>query len=346
MLRGVLCPAPVCWIITEREGNRVSSLKNDSAVLAGKQRTDSKHQRLWLKIVQRRYIYLMLLPVLLYFLVFHYFPMIGILIAFKDYSVKYTFWENIFHTPWVGFKHFISFFESFYFQRVFWNTVIINLYGLLFTFPAPILLALLLNEVKNMRFKKTVQSITYMPHFISMVVIAGLVIDFTSSTGVINTILNLFGVEKIQFLIEPEWFRTVYIISAIWQEIGWGSIIYLAALAGIDAELYEAAVIDGAGRWKQMTSVTIPCITPTIIILLILKIGQMMNVGVEKILLLYRPTTYETADVISSYVYRRGMIEMQYSFSTAVGLFNSIINFTLLVSANQFSKKFSETSLW
>ena len=297
-------------------------------------------------MVQHRYIYFMLLPVMLYFIVFHYFPMVGILIAFKDYSVKYTFWENIFHTPWVGLKHFKSFFESFYFQRVFWNTVIINLYGLIFTFPAPVLLALLLNEVRNIRFKKIVQSITYMPHFISMVVIAGLVIDFTSSNGAINTILDFFGQERIQFLIEPEWFRPVYIISAIWQEIGWGSIIYLAALAGIDAELYEAAGIAGAGRWRQATSVTLPCIAPTIIILLILKIGQMMNVGVEKILLLYRSTTYETADVISSYVYRRGMIEMQYSFSTAVGLFNSIINFTLLVSANWLSRKFSETSLW
>ena len=306
----------------------------------------SSRQKLWLKMVQHRYIYFMLLPVMLYFIVFHYFPMVGILIAFKDYSVKYTFWENIFHTPWVGLKHFKSFFESFYFQRVFWNTVIINLYGLIFTFPAPVLLALLLNEVRNIRFKKIVQSITYMPHFISMVVIAGLVIDFTSSNGAINTILDFFGQERMQFLIEPEWFRPVYIISAIWQEIGWGSIIYLAALAGIDAELYEAAVIDGAGRWRQAISVTLPCIAPTIIILLILKIGQMMNVGVEKILLLYRSTTYETADVISSYVYRRGMIEMQYSFSTAVGLFNSIINFTLLVSANWLSRKFSETSLW
>lgn len=324
-------------------GYNVSVLKGKSV---SQPVAESPKHRLWMKVIQHRYIYLMLFPVMLYYVVFHYFPMIGITIAFKDYSVKYTIWENIFKTPWVGLKHFRSFFESFYFQRVFWNTVIINIYGLIFTFPAPILLALLLNEVRAMRFKKTVQSITYMPHFISMVVIAGLVIDFTSSNGVINTILSAFGHERIQFLIEPQWFRTVYIISAIWQEIGWGSIIYLAALAGIDAELYEAAVIDGAGRWKQMTNVTLPCIAPTIIILLILKIGQMMNVGVEKILLLYRPTTYETADVISSYVYRRGMIEMQYSFSTAVGLFNSIINFTLLVSANQLSKKVSETSLW
>lgn len=303
-------------------------------------------KRLGARILANKYVYLMLLPVLLYYIIFHYFPMIGIVIAFKNYSLKYDFWYNIFQTPFVGFKHFTNFFKSFYFQRVFFNTLIINLYSILFAFPAPIILALLLNEVKHARYKKVVQTVTYIPHFISMVVMAGLVLDFTSSNGAINTIITAFGGKAIQFMIQPEWFRTVYIVSAIWQETGWGSIIYLAALAGVDSEQYEAAVIDGAGRWKQAIHITLPNIAPTIIILLILKIGQMMNVGVEKILLLYSSTTYETADVISSYVYRRGLLESDYSFSTAVGLFNSVINFVLLVTTNTLSKKFSETSLW
>ena len=314
--------------------------------MSAKTNTTKQNRNLWAKLVQNRYVYLMLLPVILYYIIFHYLPMIGVLIAFKDYTMKYTFWENIVSTPWVGLKHFKSFFQSYNFLRTFRNTILINAYGLLFTFPAPIILALLLNEVRHITFKKTVQSITYLPHFISLVVVAGLVKDFTSSTGFINTIISSFGGKPIQFLIEPEWFRTVYIVSSIWQETGWGSIIYLAALAGVDAELYEAAVIDGAGRWKQMTHVTLPNIAPTIVILLILKIGQMMNVGVEKILLLQTDTNKETSEVISSYVYHRGIIEAQFSFSTAVGLFNSVINFALLIGANQFSKKFSETSLW
>ena len=305
-------------------------------------RKGSLGARMW----QHRYVYLMLLPVMLYYLIFHYLPMVGVLIAFKDYSMKYSFWENIVNTPWVGFKHFLSFFRSYNFVRTLRNTLLINVLGLLFTFPAPIILALLLNEVTHIRFKKAVQTVTYLPHFISMVVVCGLVIDFTSSNGLFNTIITAFGGKSIQFMLEPAWFRPVYIISSIWQETGWGSIIYLAALAGVDAELYEAAVIDGAGRWKQMTHVTLPSIAPTIFILLILRIGQMMNIGVEKILLLQTQTNMEASDVISSYVYRRGLVEAQFSFSTAVGLFNSVINFILLISANQTSSKLTETSLW
>ena len=295
---------------------------------------------------QYRYVYLMLLPVMLYYIIFHYLPMIGVVIAFKDYSMKYTFWENIVNTPWVGFKHFQSFFQSHYFVRTLRNTILINVLGLLLTFPAPIILALLLNEVTHLRFKKTVQTVTYLPHFISMVVVCGLVIDFTSSDGLFNTIIKAMGGKAIQFMLEPGWFRPVYILSAICQETGWGSIIYLAALSGVDSELYEAAVIDGAGRWKQMTNVTLPSIAPTIVILLILRIGQMMNIGVEKILLLQTQTNREASDVISSYVYERGLVNAQFSFSTAVGLFNSVINFVLLISANKISRKLTETSLW
>lgn len=297
-------------------------------------------------IKKNKYIYLMLLPVMLYFLIFQYLPMVGIVLAFKNYSVRYDIWTNLFVTPFVGMKHFVDFFTGIYFERTFFNTIILNMYALIFGFPAPIILALLLNELKSKWFMKTVQTITYMPHFISMVVVCGLIFDFTSANGFINSIIIMLGGSKIQFMIEPSWFRGIYVSSNIWQEIGWGSILYLAALAGIDSELYEAGVLDGAGRWKQLIHITIPGIMPTIIIMLILKVGQMMNIGVEKIILLQLPATYETSDVISSYVYRRGLLEAQYSFATAVGLFNSIINFILLVSMNKLSKKMTESSLW
>lgn len=293
-----------------------------------------------------KYLYLMLLPVVLYYLVFQYLPMLGIVIAFKDYSFKYNLFQNIFSTPFVGFKHFISFFTGISFKQVVLNTLIINIYGLLFSFPAPIILALLLNELRFRRFKGLVQSITYMPHFISMVVMTGIVIDFVSSNGLINNIIQMTGHKKIMFLIEPSWFRTIYISSDIWQQVGWGSIIYLAALAGINPELYESAVMDGASRWRQMISITIPCLLPTIMILLILRIGQMMSIGVEKIILLYQPMTYDTSDVISSYVFRQGILNQQISYTTAVGFFNSVINFTLLSLANFASKRATESSLW
>lgn len=298
------------------------------------------------QVLKYKYVYIMLAPVMLYFILFQYLPMFGVILAFKNYSIRYDLWTNLFHTPFIGFKHFIDFFNGIYFQRVFFNTIILNFYGLIFNFPAPIILALLLNELRSPCYKKTIQTITYMPHFISLVVVCGLVIDFTSSSGFINTLIEMAGGSKVQFITESDWFRPIYVISGIWQEVGWGSIIYLAALAGIDAELYEAAVIDGAGRFRQLFYITIPCLMPTIVILLILRVGQMMNIGVEKILLLYLPTTYETSDVISSYVYRRGLLEMQYSFTTAVGLFNSIINFTLLIAMNKLSKKATESSLW
>jgi putative aldouronate transport system permease protein len=295
-----------------------------------------------LDIRKNKLLYVMLLPVLLYYVIFHYAPMYGALIAFKDFSPRLGIWGS----EWVGFEHFETFFTGAYFWRTIKNTIMISFYELIFGFPAPILLALLLNEVKQAMFKRTVQTITYMPHFISLVVICGIVKDFTSSEGVINDMITFFGGERSTFLLEPELFRSVYVTSGIWQHIGWGTIIYLAALTGIDQEQYEAAKIDGAGRWKQMLHVTIPGLKPTIIILLILEIGRMMNVGFEKIILLYNPTTYETADVISSYVYRVGLQDFNYSFSSAVGLFNSVINFALLICSNWLSRKFNETSLW
>ncbi|MFD0677354.1 MULTISPECIES: ABC transporter permease [unclassified Paenibacillus] len=293
-------------------------------------------------IRKNKLLYVMLLPVLLYYVIFHYAPMYGAIIAFKDFSPRLGIWGS----DWVGFEHFQTFFTGPYFWRTIKNTVLMSFYELVFGFPAPILLALLLNELRHSLFKRTVQTVTYMPHFISLVVICGMVKDFTASEGVINDLISFFGGERSTFLLEPGLFRTIYISSGIWQHIGWGTIIYLAALTGIDPEQYEAARIDGAGRWKQMVHITVPGLMPTIIILLILEIGRMMNVGFEKIILLYNPSTYETADVVSSYVYRVGLQDFNYSFSSAVGLFNSLVNFILLLFSNWLSRKFNDTSLW
>lgn len=289
-----------------------------------------------------RYIYLMSLPVIIYYLLFHYLPMYGAIISFKNFSPGLGIWGS----PWVGFQNFEDFFSGPYFFRIFRNTILINFYQLIFSFPAPIILALLLNELTHDGFKRVVQTVSYMPHFISIMVICGLIIDFTSKNGVINDIGEFFGLERQSMLLNPGLFRPIYIISGIWQEIGWGSIIYLAALSSIDTEQYEAARIDGANRWTQMWNITLPGIMPTIIIMLILRIGSMMNVGFEKVILLYNPSIYETADVISSYVYRKGLLEFSYSYSAAVGLFNSVINFALLLSANKISRKVNEVSLW
>lgn len=296
-----------------------------------------------LKDIRRNpWVYIMLTPVLLYFTIFHYYPMYGALIAFKDFSPRL----GIMGSPWVGWEHFESFFEGIYFWRIIKNTLLISFYELVFGFPAPLILALLLNEVRKTAFKRTVQTFTYMPHFISLVVVCGMIKEFTMSDGIINDLLALLGWERVSLLLESQYFRTIFVSSGIWQNVGWGTIIYLAALAGIDQEQYEAARMDGAGRWKQMLHVTLPGIMPTIIILFILEMGRVMNVGGEKIILLYNPSTYETADVISSYVYRVGLQEFDYSFSSAVGLFNSAINFMLVICSNWLSRKMNNTGLW
>ena len=289
-----------------------------------------------------RYLYLMILPVVAFYLIFCYAPMYGIVIAFKDFAPM----KGIMGSDWVGFLYFKQFFTSIYAFRTITNTLLLSLYSLLWGFPAPILLALLLNEVKNVVFKKTVQTITYLPHFISLIVVCGLIVDFTQQQGLINNIITFFGGQRLPFLQKPEWFRTMYISTDIWQSVGWNSIIYLAALAGVDQQLYEAASIDGAGRWKQTLHITLPGIAPTIIILLIMDIGHLMSVGYEKVILLYNPLTYSTADIISSFVYRMGLQQFNYGYATAVGLFNSVVNLLLLVAANSISRKVSETSLW
>lgn len=284
----------------------------------------------------------MMLPALLYYIIFHYGPMYGAIIAFKEYTPS----NGIINSEWVGLANFQDFFSGFYFWRIFKNTVLISLYSLIFGFPAPILLALFINELRSKGFKRIVQSVTYMPYFISLIVVCGIIKDFTNSGGLINTIFSYLGGDGKTMLQNPNYFRPIYILSEIWQHFGWESIIYLAALSGIDQEQYEAARIDGAGRWRQMLNITIPGILPTITILLILRMGNLLNVGFEKIILLYNPSIYETADVIASYVYRKGLIEFNWSFSAAVGLFNSLINLVLLVTANYISRKTSENSLW
>ncbi len=293
-------------------------------------------------LVKNRYIYIMLFPVIVYYLIFHYAPMYGIVLAFKQFSFNTGFFGG----TWVGLKHFKNFMSSYYFWRLLRNTALLSLYQLIFGFPAPIIFALLINEVRNKTIKKTVQTATYLPHFISVVVIVGILTEFLSSKGLINDIIVFFGGERLNLLLRPELFRLIYVGSNIWQNIGWGTIIFLAAITNIDTHLYEASTIDGAGRFKQVIHVTIPGIVPTIVILLILRIGQMMNLGWQKIILLYNPLTYETADIISSFVFRKGILEANYGFSAAVGLFNSIINLMLIIMANKFSQKVSETSLW
>ncbi|GGF80809.1 sugar ABC transporter permease [Paenibacillus albidus] len=299
----------------------------------------SKVRKDWLKNYS---LYLIVLPVLLYYIIFHYLPIYGAIIAFKDYVPTKGIWGS----PWVGLKHFQEFFDSYYFWRILKNTLVISLTSLVFGFPAPIILALLINEVKSRFFSRFVQTVTYMPHFISLVVVCGLIIDFTRDTGIVNSIIGPFGGDKVTMLNNPDYFVPIYVSSEIWQEIGWGSIIYLAAMGSIDPRQYEAATIDGAGRWKQTLHVTLPGIASTIIILLILKIGGILSVGYEKIILLYNPAIYESSDVISTYVFRKGLQEFGWSFSSAVGLFNSVINFTLLVGANWLSKKINQSSLW
>jgi putative aldouronate transport system permease protein len=305
-----------------------------------------KKNSFWQDVVRdfkrNKYVYLMLLPVLAYYLIFHYGPMWGAQIAFRDFVPML----GITGSEWIGWENFEDFFSSPSFGQLVRNTLAINVLDLVFGFPAPILLALLLNEVTTPWFKRTVQTITYMPYFISIVVLVGMVLDFTAREGMINQILNLFGIDSIQFMTLPEWYWPIYVVSGIWQTVGWGSIIYLAAITNIDPALYEAAKVDGAGRWKQLLHITIPGISATIVVLLILRLGQMMSLGYEKTILIYNPLIYDTADVISSYTYRRGILDANYGFSAAVGLFNSVINFALLLVANGLARRRNGSGLF
>ena len=291
---------------------------------------------------RNKMVYFLMIPVLAYFIIFSYIPMAGIVMGFQQFTPR----GGIFGSPWVGLKHFRDFFSSIYFIRLLRNTFLLSLYDLLWGFPVPIILALLLNEVKNKSFKKTIQTISYLPYFISLVIICGIVADFTASDGVITELVTSLGGKRENLLGQARYFRSIYIGSNIWQSAGFSSIIYLAALSSVDQEIYDAAIVDGAGRLRQTWHITLPGIASTIIILLIVRVGTMFAVGSEKIILLYSPATYETADIISSFVYRKGLQEFNYGYSTAVNLFNSLINTTFLLITNKISKTYSETSLF
>lgn len=294
-------------------------------------------------IYRERALYILFIPVLLYYLVFAYLPLGGIILAFKRYSPAL----GIFGSQWIGLDNFIKFFSSHNFVKVLWNTVRISLCSIIFSFPAPIILALLLNEIRCMAFKKTVQTLTYLPHFISLVVAVGLLTDFFSRTGLVNNIRASMGLERIAFMMEENYFTPMYVMSGIWQQIGWGSIIYIAAISGIDQELYEAADIDGAGRFQKMFHITLTGIMPTITVLFIMQLGKVMSVGYEKIILMSNDLVLSKSEVISSYVYKLGFgTYPDYGYSTAVNVFNMVVNVTILCIANKFSRKVNETSLW
>ena len=297
--------------------------------------------RLW----RERYLWLMILPVVVYFIIFSYVPMYGVTIAFKEYNVGLGILKSPRANPW--YKHFAQFFQSIYCWRLIRNTLLLNIYTLIFSFPVPILFAILLNEIRNIKLRRVMQTVSYMPHFLSTVIVVGILVNFLSlGDGIVNVFITKLGGQPIDFIGSTRWFRTIYVASGIWQGFGWNSIIYLAAITSISVELYESARLDGCSRFKEIVYITLPSIAPTIIILLILRFGSMMSVGFEKVYLLYTPRTYEVADVISTYVYRAGLTNAQFSFSTAVDFFNSVINLTLLLAVNRISRSVSETSLF
>lgn len=283
------------------------------------------------------------IPVILWYIIFAYIPMCGVVIGFQNFSVA----RGIGGSTWVGLDNFRKFFESYYAGRLIKNTLILNLYQLLFVFPAPILLALLLNEVRNNGFKKVIQTVTYLPHFVSMTILCGMIVMFCAKDGLISQLCGLFGVEATASLLNySQYYRGIYIATDIWAGIGWGSIIYIAALSGINPELYEAATIDGANRFQKIRYITLPGLLPTIVTMLLLNISSLMSLGSGKTILIYNANIYDVADIISSFVYRRGIIEADYSFSSAVGLFNSIVNLLLVLLANAVSKKVTGEGLW
>ncbi|MDF2645999.1 MAG: carbohydrate transporter rane protein 1, family [Paenibacillus sp.] len=287
-------------------------------------------------------LYLMFLLPFAYFVIFHYAPMVGNLMAFEDYSIV----KGFFHSPWAGTKYFRQFLTDPYFWQVVRNTVLINVYSLIFYFPSSLVFALLLNELQHKYFKRFIQSVTYVPHFLSTVVVVGMLVNFLSIDGLINEVIKIFGGEPKTFMSMPQWFRTIYVGSEVWQNLGWNSIIYLAALTAIDPQQYEAATMDGANRWRKLLHITLPGISTVVTIMLLLTVGKMLSVGFEKILLLYSGPTYETADVIQTFVYRRGLIDSDFSFAAAVGIFQSILAFALVVSANQIAKKINGSRLF
>nr|WP_225229425.1 ABC transporter permease subunit [Paenibacillus gallinarum] len=294
-------------------------------------------------LIRDRWLYFMLAPGIAYFIIFKYVPMYGISMSFQDYQPYLGFFDS----PWVGFKHFERFFGEPQFWMLFRNTAILALYNLIFFFPLPIMLALMLNEVRSSFYKRFVQTLVYIPHFVSWVVVVGIFyMLFTTENGLINEFLFQLTGKKIAFLQDPEWFRTMIVSQSIWKEVGWGTIIFLAALAGVDLQLYEAARMDGAGRWRQLWHITLPAIKSTIVILLILRLGNFLDSGFEQIFLMLNPTTRDVGEVFDTYVYVKGLTQAQYSYSAAVGLFKSVVGLVLVVSANWLAKRFGEEGVY
>lgn len=303
----------------------------------------SKWNQLITGLKKTKYLQLLVLPGLIYYIIFQYIPMYGVVIAFKDYNIR----KGILGSDWVGLDNFMAFFEHPFFERLITNTVLLNVYNLLWSFPMPIIFALMLNELRCQRYKKFVQTVSYLPHFISTVSIVGIMFLILSpESGFVNRVITAFGGEPIYFMAEPSWFRTLFISSNIWQKIGWDAIIYLAALTAVNPELYEAARIDGASRMKQIWHITLPAIKGTIVIMLILKVGQLMSTSTDKVLLMQSPVTYEVSDVIGTYVYRQGLVSGEYSMGTAIDFFNSVINIVLLLITNKISTKLTDSGIF
>lgn len=292
---------------------------------------------------KHKYLFLLLLPGIIWYAIFYYAPLYGIQLAFKDYKIA----AGIFGSEWVGFKHFARMFSASDFLQIFRNTIVISLYHIVFGFPAPIVLALLFNEIRRQSVKRIAQSISYLPHFFSWVILGGILSTLLSpTTGIVNQIIEWLGFDPIYFLGDKRYFRFTLVASGIWKEVGWGTIIYLAALSGVDVHLYEAAVVDGANRWKQTLHITIPCIMPVIAIMFILRIGNLLDAGFDQVLNLYNAAVYEVGDILDTYVYRVGITQMQYSFTTAVGLFKNVIGFALVLGANYVIKKSGQEGLF
>ncbi|WP_313133887.1 ABC transporter permease [Anaerocolumna sp.] len=295
-----------------------------------------------LEIITNKWLYLMFLPVFIWYLLFAYLPMGGMVIAFQKYDIV----KGIFKSAWVGLTNFKILFTDPYFPRLFSNTLLLNIFGLIFGFPLPIILAIAFNEIRRKKFKKITQTISYLPYFISSVVVMSMVIQFVSNSGLINMVLNKLGHESINFLQIPKYFRTIFITTGIWQGTGFGAIIYMAALAGISTEQYEAATVDGAGKFQKMLYITLPGLAPTIVIMLLINLGSILNVGHERIILLYNPAIYETADVFNTYVYREGLANRRYSYAQAMSIFQNTVGFVLVYLANKITRKLDGTTLW
>ena len=316
------------------------------AVNAGaiaRRKASGKFHSFYINYCKHKGVYWFLVPGIIFFIIFHYVPMYGIIIAFKDFNMR----DGILGSEWVGFKYFRILFNSSGFYSIFSNTIVLNLYALAVNFPGPIILALMLNEVRNIYYKKTVQTIVYFPHFLSWVIVGGIVFQFFQLDGYLNRFIeNVFHWDQIPFLTSEKYFRTIYVCSGLWKEAGWGTIIFLSSITSIDKTLYEAAIADGAGRFRQMWHITLPGIAPTMVVVLILRLGRMMDANFEHVYVLYNPLVYDVSDVFSTYIYRVGLQDARYSYTTAIGLFQSAIGFSLIMSANYLSRKTSDLSLW